>query len=77
MADQTLDGRRLRGLTGVDPFSRVSPAMEVRRRYTGYDGVRTLERSTLEYGTPRTMRGQTTVPGSYRKRSTCGLMPTG
>ena len=56
MADQTFDGRRLRVLTVVDHFSRVSPAMEVRRRYTGYDVVRTLERATLEYGTPRTIR---------------------
>ena len=44
---QAFDGRRLRGLTGVDSFSRVSPAMEVRRRDTGYDVVRTLERATL------------------------------
>ena len=43
-------------LTGVDHFSRVSPAMEVRRRVTGYDVARTLERATLEYGTPRTIR---------------------
>ena len=52
MADQTFDGRRLRVLTVVDHFSRVSPAMEVRRRYTGYDVVRTLEQATLEYGVP-------------------------
>ena len=69
--------RRLRGLTVVDHFSRVSPAMEVRRRDTGYDVVRTLERATLEYGVPCTMRGQTMAPSSYRKRSTCGRMPTG
>ena len=48
--------RRVRGLTGVNPFCRVSPAMEVRRRDTGYDGVRTLERATLEYGVPHTIR---------------------
>ena len=40
----------------MNPFCRVSPAMEVRRRDTGYDGVRTLERATLEYGVPHTIR---------------------
>ena len=56
MADQTFDGQRLRVLTIVDNFSRVSPAIEVRRRYTGYDVVCTLERATRDYGTPRTVR---------------------
>ena len=56
MADQTFDGRRLRGLPVVDHLSRVSPAMEVRRRDTGYDVARTLERATLEYGVLRTIR---------------------
>ena len=76
MVDQTFDGQRLGVLTVVDHFSRVSPAMQVRRRYTGYDGVRTLERATREYGTPRTIRGQIMAPSSCRKRSTCGPMPT-
>ena len=56
MADQTFDGHKLRVLTIVDNFSRVSPAIEVRRRYTGYDVVRTLERATGQYGLPRTIR---------------------
>ena len=43
MADQTVEGHKLRVLTIVDNFSRVSPAIEVRRRYTGYDVVQTLE----------------------------------
>ncbi len=30
--------------------------MEVRRRYTGYDVVRTLEQAPLEYGVPHTIR---------------------
>lgn len=76
MADQTFDGRRLRVLPVVDHFSRVSPAMEVRRRYTGYDVAHTLERATREYGTQRTIRGQIMAPSSYQKRSTCRPMPT-
>ena len=56
MADQTFEGHKLRVLTIVDNFSRVSPAIEVRRRYTGYDVVRTLERATRHYGIPRSIR---------------------
>ncbi len=41
----------------MDHFTRVSPAMEVRRRYTGYDVVHTLERATREYEIPRTIQG--------------------
>lgn len=56
MADQTFDGKKLRILTVVDNFSRVSPAIGVRRQYTGYDVVRTLEWATKRYGVPRTIR---------------------
>ena len=56
MADHTFDGQTLRVLTIVDNFSRVSPAIEAGRRYSGYDVVRTLERATGRYGVPRTIR---------------------
>ena len=56
VADQTFDGRRLRILTIVDNFSRVSPAIGVRRKYTGYDVVRTLEDATRRHGMPGTIR---------------------
>ena len=56
MTDQTFEGQKLRVLTIVDNCSRVSPALEVRRRDTGYDVVRTLERATGQYGLPRTIR---------------------
>jgi putative transposase len=56
MADQTFDGKKLRVLTIVDNFSRVSPAIGVRRQYTGYDVVRTLEWATKRYGTPQAIR---------------------
>lgn len=56
MADQTFDGRKLRILTIVDNFSRVSPAIGVGHRYTGYDVVRALERATKAYGVPKAIR---------------------
>lgn len=59
MADQTFEGHKLRLLTIVDNFSRVSPAIEARRRYTGYAEVRTLERATRHYGLPRSIRVDT------------------
>ena len=62
MADQTFDGKRLRVLTIVDNFSRVSPAIGVRYRYTGCDVVRTLEQATRRYGTPKTIRVDNVLP---------------
>lgn len=56
MADQMFDGKKLRVLTIVDNFSRVSPAIGVGYRYTGYDVVRTLEIAIKRYGTPKTIR---------------------
>lgn len=56
MADQTFDGKKLRILTIVDNHSRVSPAIEVRFRYTGYDVVKTLECTVAAYGVPKTIR---------------------
>jgi putative transposase len=56
MADQTFDGKKLRILTIVDNFSRVSPTIGVRRRYTGYDVVRTLEWAVQQYGKPKSIR---------------------
>ncbi len=56
MSDQLFDGRRIRILTVVDAFSRLSPAIEVRQSYRGSDVVETLERVTALYGTPKTIR---------------------
>ena len=56
MADQLFDGRRLRILTIVDAFSRLSPAIDVRQSYRGADVVDTLERVTKVYGMPKTIR---------------------
>ncbi len=56
MADQLFDGRRLRILTIVDAFSRLSPAIDVPQSYRGADVVDTLERVTKVYGMPKTIR---------------------
>ena len=56
MSDQLFDGHRVRILTIVDAFTRLSPAIDVRARYRGSDVVDTLERVTRQYGMQRTIR---------------------
>jgi putative transposase len=56
LSDQLFDGSKIRILTIVDAFSKVSPAIDVRSRYTGADVVHTLERVTADYGLPRSIR---------------------
>ena len=56
MSDQLFDGRRIRVLTIIDAFTRLSPAIEVGLRYRGADVVETLERVTRVYGRPKTIR---------------------
>lgn len=56
LSDQLFDGRKIRILTIVDTFSKLSPAIDVRPRYTGADVVATLERVTIECGVPKTIR---------------------
>ena len=56
LSDQLFDGRRIRILTIVDAYSRISPAIDVRPHYRGTDVVETLERVTRVYGTPKTIR---------------------
>jgi putative transposase len=54
--DQLFDGRKIRALTIVDTFTRLSPAIEVRQSYRGADMVATLERAKVETGLPKTIR---------------------
>lgn len=54
--DQLFGGSRIRIPAIVDAFSRLSPAIDVRRRYRGADVVDTLERVTEIYGTPTIIR---------------------
>ena len=56
MSDQLFDGRRIRILTIVDAFSRLSPAIDVRQSYRGSDVVETLERVTRVHDKPRSIR---------------------
>ena len=54
--DQLFDGRKIRALTIVDTFTRLSPAIDVRQSYRGADVVATLERVAIESGLPKTIR---------------------
>jgi putative transposase len=54
--DQLFDGRKIRVLTIVDTFSRLSPAIDVRQSYRGSDVVKTLERVIREIGCAKTIR---------------------
>ena len=44
LSDQLFFGRKIRVLTVVDNFTRLSPAIDVRLSYRGADVVATLER---------------------------------
>jgi putative transposase len=52
--DQLFDGRKIRALTIIDTFTRLSPAIDVRHSYRGADVVTTLERAAAEVGLPKT-----------------------
>ena len=56
LSDQLFDGSKVRILTIVDAFSKLSPAIDVRQRYRGADVVETLERVTAVYGLPKSIR---------------------
>ena len=56
LSDQLFDGSKIRILTIVDAFSKLSPAIDVRQRYRGADVVDTLERVTGIYGLPKSIR---------------------
>ena len=56
LSDQLFDDRRIRILTIVDAYSRLSPAIDARSHYRGTDAVETLERVTRVYGTAKTIR---------------------
>ena len=56
LSDQLFDGSKIRILTIVDAFSKLSPAIDVRQRYRGSDVVTTLGRVTSIYGLPKSIR---------------------
>ncbi len=56
MADQLFNGQRIRVLTIVDIFCKISPAIGVGFSYKGCDVVETLEQATKEQGCPKRIR---------------------
>ncbi len=56
LSDQLFDGRKIRVLSIVDNFTRVSPALDVRTSYRGSDVVETLERIAAAHGRPKRIR---------------------
>jgi putative transposase len=50
--DELFDGRRLRLLTIVDNFSRVSPCIGIGFSYKGDDVVSALNLAVAQYGVP-------------------------
>jgi len=54
--DQLFDGKKIRVLTVVDTFTRLSPVIDVRQNYRGSDVVESLERAAGELGYPKTIR---------------------
>jgi putative transposase len=55
MSDTLGSGRRIRVLTVVDHFSRVSPAVEVNTSLPGSRVIAVLERAATMYGLPKTI----------------------
>ncbi|GAA0661737.1 putative transposase [Sphingomonas insulae] len=56
LSDQLFDGRKIRVLSIVDNFTRVSPALDVRMSYRGSDVVETLDRIAAAHGRPKRIR---------------------
>ena len=54
--DQLATGRKLRILTVVDTYSRLSPVIDPRFSYRGEDVVATLEQACRKIGYPKTIR---------------------
>ena len=56
LSAELFDGRRIRVLTVVENFRRLSPAIEVRPSYRGAAAVAAPERIAPEYGRPKRIR---------------------
>ena len=70
--DQLATGRKLRILTVVDTFSRLSPVVDPRFSYRGEDAVAILETACRRSAIPGPS-GWTTVVSSSRGTWICGL----
>lgn len=56
LSDQSFDGRKIRVLSIVDNFTRLSPTLDVGNSYRGNDVVDTLERIASAHGRPKRVR---------------------
>lgn len=56
MSDQLFDGRRLRILTIVDNFSRISPAVGVGLTFKATEVIEILDEAKKEYGIPKCIK---------------------
>jgi len=56
VSDALFAGRKIRILTIVDAYTRESPGIGVKFKYTGYDVVQTLEQAAQEHGYPNNLR---------------------
>lgn len=54
--DQLATGRKLRVLTVVDTYSRLSPVIDPKFRYRGEDVAQTMDRVCARIGYPNTIR---------------------
>jgi putative transposase len=70
--DQLLDGRKIRILTIVDTFTRLSPAIEVRQQFRGADVVAMLERVSRKIGCPTTIRLDNGPEFTSKENLICG-----
>lgn len=56
MSDRLFTGERIRLLTIVNNYSKLSPAREVRKSFKGADMVRVLEQVVSKYGLPKIIK---------------------
>jgi putative transposase len=56
MSDQLFTGAKIRLLTIVDNYTKLSPAIGVGTHYKGADVVFTLERAVTQYGLPKAIK---------------------
>ena len=56
LSDQLFNGRKIRVLSIIDNFSRVSPTLDVRMSYRGSDVVQALDRVAANHGRPKRIR---------------------
>lgn len=56
MADNLFAGQKIRLLTMVDNYTKISPCIEVKQNFKSVDVVKALERTTLIYGLPKMIK---------------------